>query len=616
MLLLITTSVALALALTAWQERTPSPVEIPVVEIVLPVTRSLSNLASGALLGSLIIAAVVLPDTSPLHAKAMDIAASAAALWAALTLVGAVLAYFSLAGPVSWDIMLQSFGQFLGEVGLGQAYLVTALFASIIAVLSFMARKPAFIAVLVVSSLATLVPLALQGHAAGAGSHSAASSAVWIHAAAAGAWIGGLGVTALLLSQKPPGAETIVKRFSSIALVCFVVLSMSGVISATFRLTDVSDLWSTTYGQLVVAKTITLVMLGIAGAAHRKYLIVRFSRSLSARANVFRLIVAELALMGVASGTAAALSRTATPIQEPLAVTPSQRLIGQQLPPPLDFEGFVSSWTIEPVWAIGVIGATILYGSALYHRRARERRDLWPMRKTAAWMTGLAVLAYATNGAPAVYGTYLLSQQTLMHVLVLIASALLVAGDPVGLAVQVLPSRRDGSRGRREWLQAMQASRIAAVLTNPRAATPLLIGSSWLFFSPTILQWSLDDPLGRQWMIGHLLIVGLLFSASVQRPATSRRPALIVLVAVCTASVTYLLLGAVLVNAPDVILPSWYGVITEGWIVSPLSDQRLAGAVMFTFSLIVALCLAPVATRALRSTPRRDTARDVDAHDS
>ena len=59
------------------------------------------------------------------------------------------------------------------------------------------------------------------------------------------------------------------RRFSSVALWCFVALGISGVLTATTRLGSWGDL-ATPYGVLVLVKVAALTLLGLAGAWHRR----------------------------------------------------------------------------------------------------------------------------------------------------------------------------------------------------------------------------------------------------------------------------------------------------------------------------------------------------------
>ena len=68
--------------------------------------------------------------------------------------------------------------------------------------------------------------------------------------------------------------------------------------------------------------------------------------------------------------------------------------------------------------------------------RARRQSQAWPIARTAAFVAGLAVCAFATNGSIAVYDMVLFSAHMIGHLLlVMVGPALLVAGRPLELAV-------------------------------------------------------------------------------------------------------------------------------------------------------------------------------------
>jgi putative copper resistance protein D len=54
------------------------------------------------------------------------------------------------------------------------------------------------------------------------------------------------------------------RRFSAVALWCFIAMAVSGIINAGVRI-RLSDLFSTSYGWLVVAKAVALLTLGVIG---------------------------------------------------------------------------------------------------------------------------------------------------------------------------------------------------------------------------------------------------------------------------------------------------------------------------------------------------------------
>lgn len=123
-------------------------------------------------------------------------------------------------------------------------------------------------ALLIVSLLASLVA---AGHA------QASEKRVWllpvdmIHAAAAGAWPGGLLPLTLLLAHARrdtellPAAITITRRFSRLSVVAVGVLAMSGSLNSYALIGTFDGLWSSVYGRLVMCKILlfaTMVALG------------------------------------------------------------------------------------------------------------------------------------------------------------------------------------------------------------------------------------------------------------------------------------------------------------------------------------------------------------------
>src|SRR5690606_5453505 len=87
----------------------------------------------------------------------------------------------------------------------------------------------------------------------------------------------------------------VLARYSSVALVCFVVVAISGYASAAIRVGELSAL-ATPYGLLVLGKVTALLALGAFGAVQRRWVIGRVRDGGSAW--WFRMLVlAEIAFM-------------------------------------------------------------------------------------------------------------------------------------------------------------------------------------------------------------------------------------------------------------------------------------------------------------------------------
>jgi copper transport protein len=113
--------------------------------------------------------------------------------------------------------------------------------------------------------------LSLSGHsAADAGSSWKSELADWAHISAACLWIGGLIQLVLVVWPLVPDARrAALLAFSRLATVCVGVLLLAGVYLSILRLPQLSDLWTTGYGQVLLVK-VSLVALAFAwGGLHR-----------------------------------------------------------------------------------------------------------------------------------------------------------------------------------------------------------------------------------------------------------------------------------------------------------------------------------------------------------
>ncbi|MBX0301409.1 bifunctional copper resistance protein CopD/cytochrome c oxidase assembly protein [Cryobacterium sp. 1639] len=582
--------------------------EGPVVSYGIPLAKVLMNLSSAGTLGALVLACFALTPVSSLYGRTLDIAAGCAGAWAVTSAAGAVFTFMSLAGPVSSPgIFIQAFMLFLTDIGLGQAWLATMLLSAGITVLCFAVRGVTAIGAVTALAGAAFVPLALQGHAAGAGGHTAATTAIWLHTIGAATWIGGLVLIAVL--HRKTDRKTLVitlRRYSSIALICFVIVAVSGVVSAALRVEQLSQLVSTTYGLLLVVKVLALIALGAVGVGHRRLLLKRLADISRVRWEglFWRLVGAEVLLMGLASGVAVVLARTPPPILDKIAVTAAERLTGQPLPAPLSWQTVVSSWTVDPVWLLAAGFGIFLYVAGIH--RLRARGESWPALRTLSWVTGLGVLLYTTNGAPNTYGSYLVSAHVLGDLsLALVVPVLLVLGGPVALGLRAIVARGDGSRGGREWILLFQRSSVLRVLLNPIVAGVLLGGSFFAFYYTPLFAWAIENPVGHQWMIAHFLIVGTLFIRALAGvDPNSPRAALRLVVALAGVTSAVALLGLSFIGAAEPLLPDWYGVISVEWGTDPLAEQHLAGRVVLAMGIPAVLIAGLASIRLVRSNVR------------
>src|SRR4051794_21215542 len=130
-------------------------------------------------------------------------------------------------------------------------------------------------------SLALLAAPTLSGHSLDRNQPRGLAPLVDLaHAASAAVWIGGLLALVYVLPREPDehARATAVRRFSTSALIAVVVLGLTGLGRALTELSAVSQLWSTSYGRILLVKTaLFLPLLGL-GWLNRSLLIAMFAR--------------------------------------------------------------------------------------------------------------------------------------------------------------------------------------------------------------------------------------------------------------------------------------------------------------------------------------------------
>lgn len=587
-----------------------------VVRYGLPIAKLLFNLSAAVTLGSLLIALFALiPGAREFH-RALDIAAGAAALWTAAAAANALLVFLSVyLEPFSLD---ERFGRLLGtyltETEFGASWLAATVMAATVTVLCFAVRSPAILAAVFILGVAALWPIATTGHAGGTADHDAAVTAVFLHSVFAALWVGGLLTIVLLRGALGDRLPVVLARYSTVALVSFIVVAASGLVSAQLRVGGWEELASP-YGALVVAKVVALTTLGVFGALWRRRLIARVENAQHRRSAFWIIVAAELAVMGAASGIAAALSRTATPVPQIPAEqrtdpSPAELLTGAPLPSPIEALSYVTYWKLDLLWALVAVFGAFFYLAGV--RRLRVRGDAWPVHRPILFVVAMVLLVYITSGGVAVYEQYLFSVHMLAHmVLSMGIPVLIVLSAPVTLGARAIAARTDGSRGGREWMLAIVHSRYVGVLGHPVVASVIFAVSLLVFYYTPLFEWAVTDHLGHQWMIIHFLLSGYLFANMLagEDPAPFRPAYPIRLVILLATMAFHAFFGLSLILGENLLLVDWYGAMGREWGQDPLSDQQTGGGIAWSVGEIPTLALALLVMVAWSRSDKREAKR-------
>ncbi len=568
------------------------------VRFGLPIAKLMVNVGVAGTIGALVFACFALSPKQPEFDRALDVAAGSAALFTVSSGAVAFFTFLNISGvALSFDNDFGAkLGQFLTEIAVGQAWLATTLIAAVVTVLCFAVRNQIALAFVTGLALFSLWPMAEQGHAAGASGHDAAVTGLGLHLVFAATWIGGL--LTLILIRKSLGAQRVIpviERYSSIALLSFILIAISGFVSAELRIGILANLF-TPYGVLVLAKSSVLIVLGFFGVIHRQYFIAAMRRSQKPLGSPFWwLVTVELAFMGVATGIAAGLARTQTPISQELSPTrtAAQVLTGDPLPPELTPMRYITEWRFDLAWML--ICAFGIFFYLLGVRRMKKRGDHWPVLRTISWILGLLVLFYITNGGVNAYQKYLMSSHMLGHMaLGMVVPVLLVPGAPVTLIMRSVAKRSDGSMGVREWVLWAVHSRFANFVANPIVAAVIFVSSLWAFYYTPLFRWAMSTHIGHQWMIIHFLLAGYLFVQSLigidPVPYRLSYPFRVMLLVGTMAFHAWF--GVAMMNGTGLLIADWYGAMGRPWGDSAIIDQQHAGGIAWSVGEIPTMILS------------------------
>jgi len=516
--------------------------------------------------------------------RAMRAASLSAAVWTAVSIAMAALTTADIAGrPLGQALNAETMIFSIQNYTEVRGYLICAFLAVSIALFARVVLRPGWAALLLIAALAGLLPQALSGHASGSADHDVAADTMIFHLVGISLWIGGLLAFLGMVRQKVSNLAVVARRYSTLALVAFIAVSISGIVNAWIRLTYLSDLWTTPYGRLVVVKAVALVALGTFGYAQR-------SRALPAigmgrRRPLVRLATIELLLMGATVGVAAALGRTAPP--PPSGVLPTG--LNAQVEPILGFSlageptiaRLLFDWRFDYILGTASVAAVVLYLVGV--RRLRRRGDAWPKGRIIAWLIGCLIILLATSSGLGRYAQTQFSLHMIAHMMLgMMAPILLVLGAPVTLALRALPVAGRGSPpGLREGIVAVVHGRVAKALTHPLVVLPLFIGSFYAIYFTGLFQQMITSHFGHLLMSVHFLVVGYLYYWVIIGidPGPRRLQPILKLGLLLAALPFHAFFGLALMSSHELMAANYYRGLGLPWVSDLLADQKLGGAI-------------------------------------
>jgi cytochrome c oxidase assembly factor CtaG/putative copper export protein len=566
----------------------------------LPLSKLAMDVAGVLTVGVLLAATALLPSDKGLLGKPALVYVRAAS-WLALVWAGAAAAtmVFSLSDALGLPVLDVLGGNeltsFASQVSQGISLTLVVLFGVAIALFARGAITAGAAGGLLLLALITLLPPALTGHSASSPNHDLATTGVAVHLLVLALWVGGLAVLCGHALRRQPHLAVAAARFSSMALWCFIGVGLSGLFSVLARLTSLSELFTSDYGLLLLAKTAAFAVLGAIGWWHRKRTLPQLAAG--GPGTFIRFASCEILVMFATVGLAVALSRTAPPP----AVLPADRafeLLGYPMPPEISPANLASLWWLDLFSGtlIALLGGLYLAGVV----RLARRGDSWPVGRTVAWFIGVLILLIATQSGVSRYAKVLFSAHMAEHMtLSMLVPIFLVLGAPVTLALRALkPAAQRGDRGPREWLTTILHSRYVSFVAHPAIATAIFVVSTYALYFTPLFAAAMEEHLGHIAMTVHFLISGSLFFWVIigVDPAPHKLPHYARLMLLFVTMPFHAFFGIALMSMGTVLAGEWYDQLGRTWGVSALADQRTGGAIAWGFgeipTLIVLIALA------------------------
>lgn len=584
----------------------------------LPIVKALVDMAAFATLGLLLAAVFLLPSEGTtvqgLASQAVRWAGRTALAWAVLTVayyVFTVSDVFAvpLSGVASWPLL----SSLATESSLGRGIGIQAVIAAAVAAFARVSISVKALAGILGLALAGLAPVSLTGHAASAGSHTLATVSILLHLIGAALWIGGLAALAWVAwrgSKRLPAATA---RFSVVAAWCLGLVATSGVVNAAVRLGNVGQLFASSYGLLVLAKLVAIVVLGVFGYRQRRKVV-------AGEAGFLRLAAAELTVMMSTIALAVALSRTPTPVPDDLLTSPVEQLLGGPMPPAPTVEAILWGWSANGVGLaiVGLLGVFYVCGLVVLRRRGVH----WPVGRTLSWFVGLTLIAWATFGGLGEYSHVLFSVHMVSHMMLsMVAPIFLILAAPMTLALRTLPGpRQPGEIAPRQLLVSFLHSRFSRVVTHPLVGPALFIGSLYGLYFTNIFTTAMGNHWGHSLMELHFLTVGTLFYYVIigVDPAPRRVPSLARFGILLVTLPFHAFFAVSVMSSERVFAAEYWNWLERPYATDLLADQYLGGSIAWALGevpllLVMGALFVQWFTSDRRESRRVDRAADNNA---
>lgn len=578
-----------------------------VVRWATPISKFFVSAGMALVVGGLGVRLFALPAGKPAE-KLQSALIGASFLWSIAMVAYTVFTFLTVYGaPVAFDEAFDSsLLFFLTGTDLGRLLVIITAMTIVVTLILAFSKSWFWLAVAFLVSVATAWPFSEMSHSGGTANHAIAINSLVLHLVFVSLWTGGL-IAAVYAMVSGANRESVLRRYSSIALLSISIVVITGIASAIVRIGSWEKL-ATAYGIIVLLKVVVTVILALLGVRWRTAILPRIDKA----TGVTAFAALEVALLVFVVGLATGLARTAPPVGDTITgqLTAAEILTGRPVPSPWTWEAAFTSWNIDLLWGLFAVFTTIFYLWGAI--RLRRRGDSWPLSRSIHWMWAMGVLVYATSGGVAVYGEFLFSAHMIEHMLLtMLVPVGIVLAAPVTLVARAIEIRKDESRGMREWFLGIVHSKWIGLVGHPLIATVVFAMSLMVFYYSPLLSWATTTHLGHEWMVLHFLTSGYLFvQALIGVDPSPHRTAYPVRMILLMATMGFhAFFGLSLMTGTGLLLPEWFGAMGRTWGDTPIVDQQVGGGIAWGIGELPTLILSGLVILSWIKSDERDAKR-------
>ena len=485
--------------------------------------------------------------------------------------------------PQNWAIAFQ-------QIALAKAWAWVAIFAVITGVAGLLMRSWNSQPLLLIGAVLMTVPLGLEGHSAAGGDHDYGTNSLLWHLLLMLLWVGGLMALIAHSRRIGPNMDLAVKRYSIVATYAVIGMAISGIVNALLRM-DFSDLFTTTYGLLVLAKAIGVVVVGMFGLAHRTLTIPKLEKDPKNTGLFTRIAIVEVVAMAAVTGIAISMGRTPPPAPDQVDLSVMALEMGYTL------EKEPTLFTVFTMWRFDLMLGTVgIFLLAFYIRglvQLRRKAKKWNHMRTVWWVLGCVTLVVTVSSGIGMNMPATFSMHMVAHMLLsMVIPVFLVLGAPLTLIMESVDPGEPGRPGLHEWAAVLTDNSLLKFLMHPAVNTIQFIIIFYALYLTPLYDIMVSEHAGHLIMNFVFVISGYIYYWEMigPDPKPEERTHVSRLAWLTFSMPFHLFFGVYLMQLQVILAEDFYSRLALPWDVDLAYDQLVGGGIAWasgSFPLII-----------------------------